>query len=269
MTGAASQAVTAQKAVGRWIRARDLEPSVVRGPVGAVWMLAEELSSLPDEFPDPLRRTMAAATRAGDLGGAFHDACSFVRANRRASRHLLASLGTSTPNLAGTLSSAMKATSAQRWRRPTLRWQGLLRFVLFPALFALHQLANNPSPHPPSPIVETPATTGPVRQSHLSLAVPLPEDLQMLRDAVGPLCEGAGISTRVSCVDAPRLVGDFLTSDCDEVASLLQTIEAQRAGGTAMAAEARFVARAQVSRRQRCRMPSDVPARSVAPGGSR
>ena len=113
---AAPDALRAHEAVRRVLRENELELRLVRGELAVIWRLAEELASLPDDFPERLRRAFATASRAGDLWIAFHDAYDLIRGHRdqiaRWTKRLPA-----TTNVAGVLRAALAHdTAITRWR---------------------------------------------------------------------------------------------------------------------------------------------------------
>lgn len=115
---AVPQAMRAHEAVRRVLRENELELRLLRGDLGVVWAIAEELASLPDDFPERLRRAFAAASRAGDLRVAFWDAFDVVRIDRdrvvRWSKRLPGA-----PTVAGVLRSAVAEYAA--WTGYSLR----------------------------------------------------------------------------------------------------------------------------------------------------
>jgi hypothetical protein len=65
--------------VSAWLRASGQEARVLRGDAAARWSLLRELGELPKSFPSMVRRTIASALLAGDLGIATRELVTMQR----------------------------------------------------------------------------------------------------------------------------------------------------------------------------------------------
>jgi hypothetical protein len=137
--GALGPAATAHNAVRDLVREQRLELSLVNSPLGGRWTLTEEVSALPAELPDVLRRAFVAGARAGDLNAAFSDACGEVRRDAKEMYSWVQRLRPKAPNIAGTLVDAMAhlQLGPAYTRRFRIAWMAaVIMMLLFGGLMA-------------------------------------------------------------------------------------------------------------------------------------
>ena len=144
------QAARAQQAVRDLLRDNGLELPLMRGPLGGVWTLAEELATLPAAFPRALREAFAIATRAGDLKPAFFDTCAIIDRDRDEVERWAAKL-TGATNVANTMREALQWRAAQRRSEWRFRVSPVMYWVAVPVLLALiRNCGSGPTSYVPS-----------------------------------------------------------------------------------------------------------------------
>ena len=105
--GALDPAAEAQAALRACLHDSGLELALLRGPLGRVWTLTEEIDGLPADFPQPLRAAFARATRAGDLATAYGETLIVIASNRPVVEGWVGQLGESAANVTATMRAAL------------------------------------------------------------------------------------------------------------------------------------------------------------------
>jgi len=254
--GALDHAIEAQAALRSCLQETGLELALVRGPLGGIWTLTEEIAGLPREFPQQLRASFAIATRSGDLNSAYADASYLVTRDRILVRDWSVRLGGSAPNVAGILRSALSqqaATSVQRSGAQVSRFA----FLLIPIALALVRMCASAPHHAYSPPLasDLPRYSVPSRSADLPSfggTPSSPMDILPLGTASEALCGPRGPRRgQLVCADVEALLAAVLAHDCNEIpgrlAAVRKVLHAEPPGP-----EARFLNQAVITRFQLC-----------------
>jgi hypothetical protein len=253
--GALDTAALAHAALRTCLQESGLELELVNGPLGGVWMLAEEIAGLPRDLPQRLRSAFAAATRAGDLASAYYDACLFADGHEVIVDRWAAALRTSAPNVAATLRAAL-AHQAARKGHQNRAFLVPLRWLVVPLLLiVVRHWSCEPDRPPISSIsvgnhydfpAEAPVgPAGPI--------IPVGPGLEMLSQAAGELCGPDGSRHgQLLCADIQALVVAFYSRDCSEIPDRIGKVERALREGPPDAAASRFLTRASLSKWQVC-----------------
>jgi hypothetical protein len=253
--GALDAAAEAQAALGKCLHDSGLELALAGGPLGGVFMLAEELAGLPRDFPQPLRAAFAGATRAGDLTSAFADAVAYVEHHGEAAvGGWIGRLKSSAPNVAAILEGATASDRARRAYQSRARLASL-RYLILPALLIGGRYCLFESPSPPTVSYE-PARE--IERPPMGAVLPLaqepgpPVDLAMVIAASDDLCGlDAPRNGQLVCADVEALVSALTARDCDEVPARLRALK-RALGRSPTDLDARFLTRAELARWQAC-----------------
>jgi hypothetical protein len=255
--GALDAAAEAQAALGKCLHDSGLEIALAAGPLGGVFMLAEELAGLPRDFPQPLRAAFAGATRAGDLTSAFSDAAAYVeRYGEGGVAGWAGRLKSSAPNVASILESATASDRARRAFQTRARLSSL-RYLILPALLigGRYCLFESPSP-PPIPYEPArymvPSPVGAVSPFTQTPQAAAPLDLEMVIAASDDLCGlDAPRNGQLVCADVEALVTALAAHECDEVPARLRALK-RALGRSPSDLDTRFLTRAELARWQAC-----------------
>lgn len=209
---AVSEATRAQAALRRCLQETGLELRLMSGPLGGLWILAEELGRLPADFPLPLRAAFAAAARSGDMRSAFFEACFHVRHHKREVRAWVKRLGETVPNVVGTLRGAIQREAAKKrsFNFSGIRWY----VVIWPAFMLLRFLVSGDACVPSY----TDHTHPPVSEPVPRVADPR---LVQVRDLIRQECDDSGPRHgQLVCADIQATLAALDAGECAEVQPL-------------------------------------------------
>jgi len=223
--------------------------------VGGVWTLTEELDALPPDFPPALRRSFAAATRGGDLRGAFYDACFHVRHHRSQVVRWSRRIAARAPNVARTLVGALQRERQRHDHAPHRGWVWWLAAPLmvgFVRLLASGLDGGSPSPGGAAvPSVQAPLVAlGPSRQPWAD----------MLHEAVSTLCDRPrSPGDHITCDQSRAFESAVATHDCPQARALRERLRQDLGEQTPSPNESRILARGDLAMWQFCRRSAAGP----------
>jgi hypothetical protein len=251
---AVESAIRAHKAVRQFLRESGLELHVLSGDLAVIWTLAEELASLPVDFPIELRRAFAAASRAGDLHGAFYEAYDAVRRDRVGVARWTDRLS-GAANIADVLRAAF-AYDADR-RRSEVR-SGLFRgaglsLLVVAAIVIVRGISSSSSGsrYDPTKPVLTVLPSPQIR--------PGGPEIDLALQAGAELCAASrNAGGRLSCDDVQEMLAALGDSRCDTTGRMFQDLTKQLGGRPASEREARVLTRIEAARRRICSSGPEV-----------
>jgi hypothetical protein len=263
-SGASMHAVAAHSEVAGLLRDHGVELALLHGPFGGVWTMAGELAALPLEFPPALRRSFAAATRAGDLQSAFYDACFHARLHRREVAGWVRRTEGVAPNVSATLKGALaRERGADRQRS---RSRGWVWFAVPCLLAVVRFFASNSGPSPYTHVGSQSSSyyqaQGLPRRHAASPGAPA--SLPLLTQAGIELC-GADWSgpDRLSCDRVREMIEALSYGECERAQKLVYRLKSELTGHPETEAERRLFTSYDLASWQACRRPAPVPAENA------
>jgi hypothetical protein len=266
---AVKPAARAQKAVGDLLRDNGLELALLRGPLGGVWTLAEELATLPPAFPRGLREAFAVATRAGDLKPAFFDTCEIIDRDRDEVERWASKL-TGATNIANTMREALRWRAAQRRSEWRFRVSPVAYWVAVPVLLALIRNCGSgpsyvPSTYEPTTYTRPSTTTQLARGVGMSAARSAAQ-VDMVRNSAAKVCGDDWRSgARLPCDQVQEVLWALAAGDCARATRVLTALKG--VPGRPTDDETKLLMHAELARWQMC--PPTMPGAGEEGAGLR
>ena len=221
--GAVEGARRAHAALTAFLHESGQELALAAGPSSGAWILAGELARLPVDFPSPLRRAFASATRAGDLESAIIEATNRARASRRVVKKWPSLIRATAPNVAASLDAALARARARRVSfRPSpgrWAWLALLLCSGLVRMFTAPSRPARPPQHVAAPHHAGTSSQGPERGPVDGTA------LQMAEESSTELCGAMGARHgQLICGTIDGILAAIVEGNCGAVADQLQDV---------------------------------------------